>query len=339
MSRYPHNRDQSAELFRLAMQRISKCDAGFTPFCYAVWYEYLSGLNPDLSSAVDDLLEQGKPLDEVAVEQLFNKYVSELDVEATRELQSGAYRILEEISRHTAEADNSAHEFENSLEKTASRLGDKPGADMLVEVVGALKADTGKMQAAVQALTVNLEASRKEVSELERALDKVQKEVISDPMTGVFNRRGFEVRLSEMIANAQNGAPLCLMMADIDYFKKVNDTYGHLFGDKVIGALASTLTANVKGQDAVARLGGEEFAVLLPETKPEGGMMLAEKVRSAVERGKIRQSGKPDPIGGITVSLGVTAYIPGEPVDVFIERADKALYASKGGGRNRVTLG
>jgi diguanylate cyclase len=235
--------------------------------------------------------------------------------------------------------DSSAQEFGSNLEKNVSRLSGKPGEEVLGEVMAALQADTGKMQAAVHTLAANLEASRKEVEELKGALDNARREMISDPMTGVFNRRGFEIKLGEMIARTQDGTPLCLLMADIDHFKKVNDTFGHLFGDKVIGAVASTLTANVKGQDAVARLGGEEFGVLLPETNPAGGMMLAEKVRTAVERGKIRQAGKADPIGGITISLGLTAYIPGESVEAFIGRADKALYASKGGGRNRVTLG
>lgn len=339
MSRYPHNRDQSAELFRLVLQRMSQGEAGFTPFAYTVWYEYLAGSNPGLIQAVDEWLAQGKALDAAAVEQLFGKHVADLNIDVARELQSGAFRILEEISRHTAEADSSAQEFGSRLEKNVSRLGEKPGEDVLGEVMAALQVDTGRMRTAVNTLAANLEASRKEVEELKGALDNAHREMISDPMTGVFNRRGFEIKLGEMLDKASQGAPLCLLMADIDHFKQVNDTFGHLFGDKVIGAVAATLTANVKGQDAVARLGGEEFGVLLPETHPNGGMMLAEKVRTAVERGKIRQGGKADPIGGITISLGLTAYIPGESIDAFIGRADKALYASKGGGRNRVTLG
>lgn len=338
-SRYPHTRDQSAEFLRLVLQRMGQHPAGFTPYNYAVWYEYLAGINPELTLAVDACLSKGKPLDDATVESLFNKHVADIDVEATRELQTGAYRILEEISRQAAQADSSAHEFGNSLEKNVSLLGGNPGGETLSEVLTALQADTGKMQSAVQALSTSLEASRKEVDDLKRALDKAHIEVVSDPMTGVLNRRGFDHRLAETMASAQDGVPLCLMMADIDHFKKVNDTFGHLFGDRVITAIATTLTANVKGQDVVARLGGEEFGVLLPDTHAEGGAALAEKVRSAVERGKIRQNGKVEPIGGITISLGLTAYIPGEPPEVFIERADKALYASKEGGRNRVTLG
>ncbi len=336
-ARYPHTRDQSAELLRLVLQRMGQHEASYTPYSYAVWYEHLGGIDPELSRAVDEYLAKGKPLDDAAVENLFNRYVVEQDIELTRELQTGAYRILEEISRQAAQADSSAHEFGDRLEKNASILDANPGGETLSEVLAALQADTGKMKSAVSMLSNSLEASRKEVDELKRALDRAQVEVVSDPMTGAFNRRGFELRLAEMIARAQQGASLCLLMADIDHFKKVNDTYGHLFGDKVITGIAATLTANVKGQDAVARLGGEEFAVLLPDTSLEGGAALAEKVRMAVERAKIRQSGKTEPIGGITISLGLTAYIPGEPIEVFIERADKALYASKEGGRNRVT--
>jgi diguanylate cyclase len=339
MSRYPHNRDQSAEIFRLVLQRMSQHAAGFTPFAYTIWYEYLAGGNPGLVVAVDEWLAQGKAMDATAVEHLFGKHVADLDIDVARKLQSGAFRILEEISRHTAEVDSSAQEFGSRLEKNVSRLSEKPGEDVLGEVMAALQADTGKMQEAVHTLAANLQASRKGVEELKGALDNAQREMISDPMTGVFNRRGFEIKLGEMLDKAREGVPLCLLMADIDHFKKVNDTFGHLFGDKVIGAVASALTANVKGQDTVARLGGEEFGILLPDTDPHGGMLLAEKVRAAVERGKIRQNGKADSVGGVTISLGLTAYIPGESIDAFIGRADNALYASKGGGRNRVTLG
>lgn len=336
--RYSHTRAQSAELLRMVLQRMGQHEAGFTPHCYAVWYECLAGANHKLSYDIDERIAEGPPLDDAAIEQLFDKYVSELDVDAARELQAGAHRILDDLARHTAEADSRASEFGSSLEKSANRLVEMPGEDVLGEVVAALQADTGKMRTAVQELSANLQSSREEVDELKRALDKAQIEVQTDPMTGALNRRGFNARLSEMVENAQDGVPLCLLMVDIDHFKKINDTFGHLFGDKVIGAIAATLNANVKGRDAVARLGGEEFGVLLPETGPEGGMVLAEKIRAAIEKARIRQSGKPEPVGGITISLGLTAYIPGEDHETFIHRADQALYASKTAGRNRATL-
>jgi diguanylate cyclase len=126
-------------------------------------------------------------------------------------------------------------------------------------------------------------------------------------------------------------------MLDIDHFKKCNDTYGHLFGDKVIRRVAQVITKNVKGQDLPARIGGEEFAILLPDTPVAGALALAERIRMAVERGRIKRGDGAEAVGNITISLGVAEYAPGETLEAFILRADQALYASKAGGRNRVT--
>ena len=127
-------------------------------------------------------------------------------------------------------------------------------------------------------------------------------------------------------------------MADIDHFKQVNDTYGHVFGDKVIQAVATILKHNVKGKDTAARYGGEEFVVLLPDTPIEGAHQLAENIRSLVASARVRKSMEDWAPAGFSVSLGVANYRVGESVADFIARADAALYASKSAGRNRVTV-
>ncbi len=125
-------------------------------------------------------------------------------------------------------------------------------------------------------------------------------------------------------------------MADIDFFKKINDTYGHLLGDKVIRAVAQVIHANVKGRDIAARVGGEEFAVLLPETTVTGAKALAEQIRTAVARGRIHRGDRDEQIGGVTLSIGVAMAEPEEALEALIGRADAALYEAKRTGRNRV---
>ena len=127
-------------------------------------------------------------------------------------------------------------------------------------------------------------------------------------------------------------------MIDIDKFNRVTDTYGHLVGDKVIRFIARQLSNNIKGMDRVARIGGEEFAILLPNTQLDNARILAESIRKYIERSRLKRVDTSEPIDGITVSIGVTAYKLGEVTDDFLQRADTALYQSKNSGRNRVSI-
>jgi diguanylate cyclase (GGDEF)-like protein len=176
--------------------------------------------------------------------------------------------------------------------------------------------------------------------QLQNANAKLKRLASTDPLTGVANRRRFSEALEETLAvSKRNGAPISLIMLDIDHFKKVNDTYGHATGDKVLKAVCERMEANVRPQDVVGRLGGEEFAVLLPDTPPDIGQIVAERLRRSLEispvhtdQGAIRFTAS---FGGISVAQG--AKIP--DADEFLNIADKCLYASKEGGRNRVTWG
>ncbi|HPU54388.1 MAG TPA: GGDEF domain-containing protein, partial [Burkholderiaceae bacterium] len=127
-----------------------------------------------------------------------------------------------------------------------------------------------------------------------------------------------------------------LLMVDIDHFKKVNDTCGHLFGDRVLQGVARAIAATVKGRDIAARFGGEEFSVLLPGTDSVGAVCVAEQIREAVSGIRIRRAQSEQTIASVTVSVGVAQRTPGEAFDAWFDRADKALYKAKNNGRNRV---
>jgi diguanylate cyclase len=127
-------------------------------------------------------------------------------------------------------------------------------------------------------------------------------------------------------------------MIDIDHFKQVNDTHGHLVGDKVIRFIATQLSKNVKGRDIVARIGGEEFAILLPSTQLENARILAESIRTKIEKSQLKRVDNSKSLGSITISIGATCYIRGETTNEFYHRADKALYRSKHAGRNKVSI-
>jgi diguanylate cyclase (GGDEF)-like protein len=161
---------------------------------------------------------------------------------------------------------------------------------------------------------------------------------ISDPKTGLYNSAYFMKRLGEEIARAdRHGSSSGILMLDIDFFKRFNDTWGHLAGDAVLRALSRILTAAVRNEDIPARFGGEEFCVLLVECDERKLFAVAERIRRAIE--EMRVPFKSEQLA-VTVSVGVCPLEPswkGSP-ESFIERVDKALYRSKATGRNRSTL-
>lgn len=169
------------------------------------------------------------------------------------------------------------------------------------------------------------------ISTLVRQLKEVSQ---TDELTGLYNRRAFNERLShEKDRSVRNAKPFCLALCDIDYFKKVNDTYGHNCGDKVLQHLSGILRSHIRKQDTVARWGGEEFILLLTETPLEGGITLAERLRKALLASPCNCGGYSIPL---TISIGVHECLPAESLEAHISMADAKLYTAKNSGRNRV---
>jgi diguanylate cyclase (GGDEF)-like protein len=152
-----------------------------------------------------------------------------------------------------------------------------------------------------------------------------------DHLTGAFSRRAFfDLAAREQNRSLRHASPLSLLLFDVDHFKRINDTHGHAVGDRVLVDIVEATSAVVRGIDTVARLGGEEFAVLLPDTAAGTALLVAERLRHALDRA-------PDAAGvGYTVSIGVATLHPGESIAAMLSRADAALYAAKAGGRNAV---
>jgi diguanylate cyclase len=336
--KYKQGRDESGEIFRVVLQKMAAHPAAFTPFNYAVWYEYVTGINPKLTEAINKQLEAGS-LDDGMIENLYAKYVSEFDMLKNMGLREDVLKLLTRISEFTADTNKQASDFGNSLANYSDLLKQQPGSSGLSDLIDSMSGDTEKMRGSMKTLQAELEASEKEVEKLHRELESARSEAMTDVLTGILNRRGFESRAAEILdEEAQSGRELAVLMLDIDHFKKINDTYGHLFGDKVIHAVASIIKLRVKGRDLVARVGGEEFAVLLPDTSVDGAKAVAEQIRASIEQGRIRRSDSQQPIGGFSISIGVSRFAKGDSLNGLMGRADEALYVSKQQGRNRVTV-
>lgn len=173
-----------------------------------------------------------------------------------------------------------------------------------------------------------------DVTERKQAEEEIHLLATTDTLTGIANRRAFNAQLLQEIERAKRyGTPLSLVMYDIDYFKRVNDTFGHDTGDAVLQALTRIVKTNVRSVDIVARWGGEEFMILMPQSDVEAAADAADKLRQKVVQHPFEQ------VGSLTVSFGVTAFTPKDDLDTFLKRVDNALYQAKEKGRNRVERG
>lgn len=338
--RYQDSIEQSAEYLRLALPLMSRQNAALTPISYAIWYEYVSGINRELRERIDVLTADGQLLDDVATLELYRHFVSEIDHETAQRVGSDLQRVMLDVSATAANAGDQAGKFGKTLEEWSSDLTQSPDPSALATThLTALLDHTRTMQDSVAMLKTRLDESQQQIEELRQEVDRAREVAMVDALTGLANRRGFDVALASALEGMEPGDnEPSLIIVDIDHFKHVNDRYGHLFGDKVIRAVASILRENVKGRDTAARYGGEEFILLLPNTPIEGAQVLAEQIRRTVESCRIKRQDNHESVESITISLGVARHTAGETADELLTRADRALYASKDAGRNRTTV-
>jgi diguanylate cyclase len=308
------------------------------PQFYELLYTYATGVNPSLNQRVNQIFRDGTATAELA-ERLYNEFLKSQD--ANERISSVSERMATRIEAvHDAidTAMATANSYSGTLQSASGDLGQ---ADMteteLRTTAQKLLGETRRMQDANAQLEQKLEASRDDIAALQRDLDEVRRESMLDPLTKIFNRKSFDEGLLKAFTEASEiGTPLCLMLLDIDHFKRFNDTWGHQTGDQVLRLVAMTLKSNIKGRDMAARYGGEEFAAVLPETDLEGAMIVADNIRKAIQAKELLKRSTNEKLGRITASFGVAMFKKGDSPGSLIERADRCLYAAKHAGRNRV---
>ena len=337
--RYQESATSSAELLRLILPRVAKHGGSYVPTTYAVWYEYLAGVNPKLAAALEARLKESEKLLQADYEQLYAKYIDTRDLGALEQYQTGLGELLRRLADLAASSGEGAAQYAQALADCEQELRSTEDAEGLSRLVQSMLKSTTAVRETTEALQQEVAATREEVQQLRGQMGALQNLAQTDSLTRLRNRRGFEQSVAECAQGRDGALSGCsLMIADIDHFKKVNDNYGHLFGDQVICAAAQVLQSNVKGRDITGRWGGEEFVAFLPETGGAGAMAVAEQIRHAFSKVRIRRGGKHELTDAVTISIGVAEVIAGETLEQAVGRADAALYQCKESGRNCVRL-
>ena len=337
--RYREPKERSAELLRLALAHMGRQPAACNPLTFALWYEYAAGINPKLNADVDQRLAGAALVDDDAVAALYGQHIAPADDATLGRIGSEMQRLMSGLADTASQTGSRAGAFGQQLDGLSAALGTQP-ANALAPWLSKVAASTADMKTSVEALQQRVALGESEIRQLRNDLDRASTEALLDPLTGILNRKGFDRKIAEAFEQpAGNGAAHYLVILDIDHFKKVNDTHGHVMGDRVIQAVAEILRTSITDPaHAVMRYGGEEFAMLLPRSTRKQCTELAEAVRARTKAMRIRSRKTQEVMLSITISGGATHLQATDDPATLIARADAALYQSKSAGRDRLTL-
>lgn len=310
-----------------------------SPRNFELWYAHLECRSPSLSRDIEIATDSFGQITQDNADALYRAHLQQADLSRSvidivtrfNAEVSGLHDAIEKSGETATDNSETLNEISDQLRQSTE---DYPAVGALLEGVVSVAKD---MRAQNERLESRLADSASEITSLQRSVENIEAEAMKDPLTGVSNRARFDRAIEHYVAEAQaSGASVSLLLADIDHFKNFNDTWGHQTGDQVLRLVAEVMSGNIRGNDTLARYGGEEFAVLLPGAKLENALMLAERIRNAVECRRLKKRRTDEDLGTITMSIGVASFRRADSVESLIERADECLYAAKAAGRNQV---
>lgn len=361
----------------MAWDRLILTGAPPTPENYALWYHATGGTVTGLPEAMAELASAGMLGQTAALEQVQARFFPEgikpaLDAprppaEETKTPESGksaearpsnislVYRvsgeagdIMDAAAKVLSQADRAHSDYAETLAGLQPTRIDTPSSlktaiRMLTEETDKVINENAALRSQLEALSDRMHGLREELAAAQTELGRTQANLSeariaadTDALTNLPNRRRFEQDLSALIRSAEG--KFCLVLADIDFFKKFNDQHGHVMGDQVLRLVAQGLARRIEKLGRAYRFGGEEFALLVRDLDVSKVFDLCEAIRRDVATREVVNRTTSQPLGRITLSAGVTAATAGDSIESITDRADRALYAAKNQGRNRVIV-
>ncbi len=330
-----HDYDLSRDLGTRALGYLKELQAAPDPLGYALLYHHAAGYDQALSATLAELIRDRHSLPPHDVHRLHEAFVS-----SSRQIDP-LRQSLSESAAHTADALTAMEEatagLSASLQEVDLDHAASQGPEEAAAAIRSLMLASTVIARRHRQLEEELAQSARQVDDLKQCIATVRGEGQSDPLTRLPARRHFRQAVAAALEGArQDDEPLCLLMVDIDKFRSYNEVHGRIIGDKVLRLMADVIRAKLGGRHMVARYAGDQFAILLSNTRLETAVRLAEELRASVLGMKFVRKGSGRSVGRITVSAGVALFAYGDTSDSLIARALHALATAKHLGRNRV---
>ncbi|SEQ11235.1 diguanylate cyclase [Amphritea atlantica] len=330
--------DQAAINLRLALSVLGEHRLPSSPVNFRLAYDLIDGRSHSLNDQFKAVLASEHTDLNEALWDLYRKFYIQ-DEEALELIRAELQGILTGVVNECGFARGELLAYSGRLNILADLMNADANSELTLTAVKDAIKDAQEVAETQQQLGSQLTDVLKEVREIRKVINEVREESHIDPLTGVSNRRAFDFALDHQIDEATDQSePLSLLLCDIDNFKKFNDDYGHLVGDKVLQFVAKQLKRSIKGRDFVCRFGGEEFAIILPQTPLKSAVIVADQLRLAISKSRLKRANSDEVYGHVTLSFGVAELRPDEARNDLIDRADRGLYQAKKNGRNRVEM-
>lgn len=330
---------QAYDLARKALQAMESHGVWPTPLNFELWIHYVGDPQSELGQEIERILGNGEAFTEDVSEVLAASFLPKVKLnDQIRDAGDQLSKELASVAKAITAAQKSSTSYGETLAGVTKELSDTDAAPAIREIVENLSSATRRVQRENKALEKQLKDSTAEVNTLREHLEQVRRDATTDALTLLANRKAFDEELQRVCAEAEaSGQPMALAVIDIDHFKSFNDTWGHQTGDQVIRYVASVIGRVAAPPRFAARYGGEEFSVIFPGEAGAVVSQVLEEIREEVASRMLKRRSTAEDLGTVSVSAGFAERRAGESAHSLMERADKALYASKRGGRNRVT--
>jgi diguanylate cyclase len=310
------------------------------PLNYALWYTYVSDRVPELNVQLEKTLTTYGTCPTMLGEQLFREHLIKDEIHDAEDIQANLISLINNLHEHAGDVAQESESFSGILENSLDSLRNSEDGETSLPVesiIHALSSHTKKMSETTRLFQERMDEAQAEIQSLKEELNKSRQDARVDPLTNLFNRRTFDTEL-DLLTSSPQVVTASFVLVDVDHFKRFNDTYGHLMGDKVLQYVGKLLKDNCPEPMIPVRFGGEEFAILMPGSPKEDAADLAEQIRAKIQAIRIKQKKSGEVISSITASFGVSQLQSGENSEQLVERTDAALYKAKETGRNKVVI-